>query len=261
MHNFKMIHSSVKSEVDERWHAFRRQCRLFEMGKSDAALEEEFEELHENRLRLWAMPEYARAQHLIDADLVRASECVAFAYNNTVPYYNSSTMYLGDRSFLACEGPRKKDVPNFFQLLTTCRVTHLVRLTDSHEDGVDKCHPYWHGLLKESYLQVPMGHTLSTFDMAHWKDRQGVDPDELLNCVLCVRESMQEGGRLAVHCSAGVGRTGTFLAALAIVEVLDQGTPLSIEEIVYRLSLQRVMSVARSPQYITLYRLAERYLN
>ncbi len=57
----------------------------------------------------------------------------------------------------------------------------------------------------------------------------------------------------------GVGRTGTFLAALTIVDAIDKQSSFSIEEIVYRLSLQRVHSVCKASQYITLYRMAESY--
>jgi len=53
------------------------------------------------------------------------------------------------------EGARSKDIPKFFDLLTSHQVTHLVRLTDSYERETKKCHPYWDGLLDESHLNIP----------------------------------------------------------------------------------------------------------
>lgn len=262
---------SVQKQAESRWRAFQinREFKGFKPGKSDVVLKEEFENLHKTRESMWSTLGYELAQNLIAADLVRAPGCVAFAYNNTVPDYNASTICLGDQYYVACEGPRSKDVPTFFNLLVTHHITHLVRLTDSHEGETKKCHPYWDGLLRESsdggrYLDVPTGtdvYSVRAFDMAHWRDNQGVDPDELLALVLQVRQEVRESrGRLLVHCSAGVGRTGTFLAALSIVDAIDRGESFSIEEIVYRLSLQRVHSVGKFGQYITLYRLAESYL-
>ncbi|MBI3508502.1 MAG: hypothetical protein HY069_02545 [Chlamydiia bacterium] len=151
-------------------------------------------------------------------------------------------------------------------MIVSHKVTHLVRLTDSHEGEEKKCHPYWEGLLRKSsdeeYLDIPTEagvYSIRAFDMAHWRDHHGIDPNELLAMVLRVRKelSSDKNGLLIVHCSGGVGRTGTFLAALAIVDAIDKGIPLSIEEIVYRLSLQRVKCVYTPKQYITLHRLAE----
>ncbi|HSX26490.1 MAG TPA: tyrosine-protein phosphatase [Chlamydiales bacterium] len=255
---------SLQEKVESRWRAFQkgRQFKGFEAGKSDAALEDEFENIEKTRRFIWTTAGYEIAEHLILNDLVRAAGTEAFAYNNTVPYYNASTIYLGDKPYIACEGPRSKDVPNFFKLLTTHRVTHLVRLTGSYEGEEKKCHPYWEGLLSSDVLSIPTGsgvYPIHAFAMAHWKDRQGVDPGELLDLVIRVRRELSAANTLlAVHCSAGVGRTGTFLAALAVVEAIEQKTPFSIEEIVYRLSLQRIQSVSKESQYITLHRLAER---
>jgi protein tyrosine phosphatase len=259
------LFADLKEEVEQRWLTFQKErvFKPFTPGKSDADLRQEFDELHNIRTDLWTTDGYQFADHLIANDLIRAPGCVAFDYNNTVPTYNASTIWIGNRRYIACEGPRSKDISSFFDLIKSQSVTHLIRLTDSHEGDLKKCHPYWDGLLIEGTLQIPTdtgSYSVSAFDMAHWRDNQGVDPAELLAVVLKVREAIaDEKSLLLVHCSAGVGRTGTFLAALAIVDAIDRKEPFSIEEIVYRLSLQRVHSVGKSSQYITLHRLAEKY--
>lgn len=263
------FHSS-QAQVENRWQTFQqgKEFKLFQAGKSDSVLEKEFEDIHKTRQVMWKTVEYETAQNLISDDLIRAPGCGAFTFNNTVPYFNASTMHLGNKRYIACEGPRSKDIPNFFKMLKELHVTHLVRLTDSFEGETKKCHPYWEGYLSaysegEGYLKAPVGtdtYSVRAFDMAYWRDHQGIEPDKLLSLVLKVRQEVTGvNGLLAVHCSAGVGRTGTFLAALAIVDAIDQGKPFSIEEITYRLSLQRPHSVAKSTQYITLHRVAELY--
>jgi hypothetical protein len=270
---FSSLHASesIKTQVENRWQAFQadREFKEFKQGRSDVELNEEFENIRKTRLSIWKTAGYELAENLFKSDLIRAPGCVAFGFNNTVPYYNASTIYLGDRCYIACEGPRSKDLSKFFDLLMSQRVTHLVRLTSSYEAWAKKCHPYWDGFIKESdggaYLHIPTDtgvYSVQAFHMDHWRDNQGVDHEELLALALQIREGLEkDNGMLVVHCSAGVGRTGTFLASLAIIEAIDKGVPFSIEEIVYRLSLQRVYSVAKIAQYITLHRLAEAYLN
>ena len=264
--------SLTKERFEQRWEAFQkdRKFKPYEMGKTDAALTGEFEEILDTRQKVWATPGFEIAENLMIGDYVRAPGCVAFGFNNTVLNYNASTIYMEDKVYIACEGPRSKDIPNFFQLLTTHHVTHLVRLTDSYEGETKKCHPYWDGLLAHlsdgaDSLNIPREtgvYTVRAFQMAHWRDNSGVAEDELLDMVCKIRQELKDtDGFLAVHCSAGVGRTGTFLAALSIVDAIDRGIPFSIEEIVYRLSLQRVHSVSRTAQYMTLHRLADRYLD
>lgn len=262
----------VKEQVEKRWRDFQsyRNFEPFRPGKSNEALEIEFENIQEIRKQIWETPDYAPAKILLELDLVRAApECTAFSYNNTTPDYNASSLFLGERLYIACEGPRLKDVDSFFKLLKSCKITHLVRLTDAFEEKVEKCHSYWDNILSEAsdgqhFLNIPDKTTpypIRAFDMAHWRDNQGVDPKELLTLVLQVRkEIVGPDKRLLVHCSAGVGRTGTFLAALKIVDAIDRGEYFSIEEIVYQLSLQRPHSVGKSSQYVTLHRLAENYL-
>ena len=137
--------TTVRDRVKDRWQAFQRDqtFKPFKVEKPDSLLEEEFENIQSTRSFVWTTSGYELAQHLVANDLVRAPGCVAFAYNNTVPYYNASTMCLNDQYHIACEGPRSKDIPKFFDLLTTYQVTHLVRLTDSYEGDRKKCHPYW----------------------------------------------------------------------------------------------------------------------
>lgn len=263
--------SSIKVQIDNRWQIFQanRNFILFEPGRSDREIANEFEKVRRLRTAEWRKPHYQFAHHLFTSDLIRSPGNCAFAYNNTVAFYNASTMCLNGRGYIACEGPRSKDLTNFFSLLTSQNVTHLVRLTDSHEGTIEKCHPYWKGISEtnpegQTYLKIPTEingvHFVRSYDMAYWKDNEGIDPNRLLEMVLQVRQDLvSSNGLLLAHCSAGVGRTGTFLASLAIVEAMDKDEPFSIEEIVLRLSLQRVNSVGKCCQYTTLYRLAEAY--
>src|SRR5690348_13679635 len=151
----------VKKEIENKWEAFQkgRKFKEFRPGRTDAELQEEFENIRTTRRAIWKTEGYELSQALIDSDLVRVHCGAAFSYNNTVPYYNASTIYIGDNCYIACEGPRSKDVPAFFKFLTTQKVTHLVRVTGIYEGWKNKCHPYWDGCVMEShgnaYLNIP----------------------------------------------------------------------------------------------------------
>ena len=265
-------YQSVKAEVEKRWEAFSRDVEFipFRVGRTEKDLQKEFQLLRCVRKYMWSTPEYEVARELIDEDHIRAVDCAAFRFNLTLGGYNASTVILRDKFYIASEGPRSKDVERFFHLLTTCQVSHLVRLTDSHEGDMKKCHPYWEGLVNKScgdgtFLEIPTekgAYPVQAYDMAYWIDNKGVDPEKLLELVLEVRDELKSDNELLlVHCSAGVGRTGTFLAGLAIVDAIDNNEEFSIQEIVYRISLQRSHAIAKAEQYMTLHRLAEIYLD
>lgn len=260
----------VKTQVELRWKAFAKNKTFlaFQPGKSDDELRAEFSAIRETREAIWKKPEYKVAKHLIKAKRVRHDGCVAFAYNNTVGDFNASTLFIGNRPYIACEGPKYKHLESFFSLLHTLKSTHIVRLTDAAEGDKIKCHAYWKKHVVRAadgkkHLHAPTKtgiHKVHAFDIAEWKDNQGIDPKRLLDVALQVKKELEAtNGRLTVHCSAGVGRTGTFLAALAIIDAIDANEPFSICEIVYRLSLQRIFSVSTPTQYITLHRMAEIY--
>ncbi|MDR3624492.1 MAG: tyrosine-protein phosphatase [Chlamydiales bacterium] len=277
--------ATTAQSFKERWNIFSkgRTFMPFQLNREDQSLEREFMDTRYMRRKEWfqnpekiikeSKPDYTVAHSLLFADGARSRDCMAFAYNHTGTAYNASIMHLNGNRYIACEGPSKRNVFKFFQTLMAYQVTHLVRLTADKEGETAKCHPYWQGLQTEqdgiTMLNLPVSvptnndhsYAVQAFDMEGWRDNQGFNPKELLDVVLAVRKSVKESnGLLAIHCSAGVGRTGTFMAALSIVDAIDERKAFSIQELVCKLSLQRFHSVGKPSQYITLHRLAEAYI-
>ena len=86
----------LRNIVENRWNDFQvdKSFVLFEPGKSEAVLKEEFQKIQRTREALWEMPGYERSEALFAADLIRTPGCAAFAFNNTTSHYNASSLFL-----------------------------------------------------------------------------------------------------------------------------------------------------------------------
>ena len=189
-------------EFDWRWEKYASDLvfSLWDPDRSEAEVCEEFCQLKALRFSIWyTQPEqwvdyievnedFLFADQLFFADRFRAGNCLAFAYNNTHPIYNSSNIIIGSDRFLAMEGPRSVLEENFFRLLVTYQVSHLVRLTPAFETR-KKCHSYWKGRTKmndkgETTLLVPMrggaDYLLRYYEVENWRDHHGMDPEVLI---------------------------------------------------------------------------------
>lgn len=263
--------------------------RFFAPWTPDRPVEDihrEFQHLHEQRFSIWYMQppgwydtievneDFLFADHLFFTDAFRAGNCLAFAYNQTHPSFNSSNIVMGQGRFLAMEGTRSAQETSFFHLLTAYQVTHLVRLTPAF-DTQKKCHPYWEGRTEHTdlgtWLRLPLrggsSYSLHYFEVEDWVDHQAIDAGVLIALIEEVRANYDpQTDLLAVHCSAGVGRTGTFLAAWVLMHEIDRqriagnDVHVSIEEVVFKLNLQRKYMVTRKEQYQMLYELVGIYL-
>jgi len=228
----------------------------------------EFYKLHKWRLNVWfsdpklliRREEFFPADYLLKAKRSVYEDIAAFSYNNTDPSYNSSSIIINNLHFLAMEAPRKHLLLDFFDLLKKYNVKCLVRLLQTHETD-----PYWKDILekKEDFhvLNIPNGISLPYYFIDTWEDNDGCSPEKLLKLVLDVQKN--NFPLIACHCLGGVGRTGTFIAAYAIVDALrkqkiqNEKIEISIEKIVAALSIQRFLMVAQANQYLTLYRLVD----
>lgn len=281
----------ARAEFEKRWDRFRagKVFRCWTPHRAEQEIEAEFMRIFEDRSLAWYVslkdpvrevhPDFAIAEELIVGDHVRVPDCVAFDYNKSCDYYNSSNINIEGLRFLAMEGTRSKDEAGFFRLLLNSHASRVVRLTPSYDGAQKKCHPYWEGRMAPVseqdgwILSVPRRDSFSVdlpyYVCEEWVDNQGTHPELLYQLVQQVRKGYRpEEDLIAVHCSAGVGRTGTFIAAFTLIEMADEQLnagkkleeiQLSIEEIVSKLSLQRFHMVGQKAQYVLLYRLLDHY--
>lgn len=80
-------------------------------------------------------------------------------------------------------------------------------------------------------------------------------PEDLIKFVKIVRNERKNiSNPLVVHCSAGVGRTGTFIALDILMQMIKQEKRLNIYEVVKHLRIQRMKMVQTLGQYVFLYK-------
>eukprot|EP00731_Ephydatia_muelleri_P029842 Em0021g365a len=142
------------------------------------------------------------------------------------------------RAYIATQGPLPSTFDDFWRMVWEQNVHTVVMLTELVEKGRTKCHRYWpepgephmYGDInvepvsekaKEDWTirelnvsQEKASRTLHHLQYTSWPDH-GVPDTAItaLNFVRAVRSYVkQDQGPVVVHCSAGVGRTGTFIA-------------------------------------------------
>lgn len=276
-------------QIEHRWKKIEQikdSCIPYSQ-KSVQEITNEFQYLYSFRRYLWyANPgqspiksnkDYKIASHLLNRSFYPHSlQLMAFNYNCIGDSYNASSILLYGLHFIALEEPSTKTQYAFFKLLMNQKVSILVRLKPEGEYLDRGSINYWENRIEEgpSYSMIqlaneyPSSHDkilIPYFYINVWSDRKGVEVSALYDLVQKVRLVYSEKemkGPIACHCSAGAGRTGTFIAAYTLAYLLDILEPheISIEEVVLKLSIQRSGTIANPEQYLLLYQFVEYYL-
>nr|XP_048282908.1 receptor-type tyrosine-protein phosphatase H-like [Myodes glareolus] len=207
-------------------------------------------------------------------------------------YINASFMpgLWSAKEFIATQGPLPHTVGDFWRLVWEQKSHTLVMLTNCMESGRVKCEHYWpldaqpctHGQLqvtlmseevKENWtvrdLQLfhvgeQQTHSVRQFHFLAWPDH-GVpySPDSLLDFQKVLREwvdQSMDGGPPIVHCSAGVGRTGTLIALDVLLRQLECEGLVGPFSFVKKMRESRPLMVQTEAQYIFLHQCILRFL-
>lgn len=272
----------IYDQIGQRWEVVKNAVHTFSPyeNKSEVIIIEEYKHLDTFRKKLWHVnpkisevinnPNYKTAPHLFEIKtFTQFPYLFAFDYNCIDHTYNASNLFVDGYHFIALEEPMLETLDAFFTLLINQSVRVLVRLKPEGEYASRGSISYW-----EDRLVQGSGYELIFLSYAHsipycytnkWVDNEPIEVPILYDLVQKVRKAYAdrgEDGPIACHCSAGVGRTGTFIAAYVLANLLDLLDPsqISIEEIILKLSVQRPHMVSTAEQYLTLYEFVDYYL-
>lgn len=196
--------------------------------------------------------------------------------------------FHGPREYIATQGPVPASIGSFWRMVVSEKVEVIVMVTRTIESGRMKCHRYWPdpteggssvlkvGGITVTYLgqdnQVPT-YTIRCFliqeEGVSWQLRQyaynawpdhGI-PDstaEILGFRMAIRSSVRKEGigapPIVVHCSAGVGRTGTFIGIdTALNAIAAQRGEVDIEASVRAMRVARNLMVQTEAQFLWIY--------
>ncbi|XP_009287158.1 PREDICTED: receptor-type tyrosine-protein phosphatase eta [Aptenodytes forsteri] len=194
---------------------------------------------------------------------------------NYMPGYNSK------KAFIAAQGPLPDTIEDFWHMIWEKNIYSIVMLTKCVEQGRTKCEQYWPDKQSKSYGDIivtmvseivlpewtirdftveksntPESHTVRQFHFTSWPDH-GVPEatDLLINFRHLVHEYSSQNpvdSPTLVHCSAGVGRTGTFIAIDRLIQQIEMENTVDVYGVVYDLRMHRPLMVQTEDQYVFL---------
>lgn len=206
-------------------------------------------------------------------------------------YINASYIdgFKEPRKYIAAQGPRDETVDDFWRMIWEQKATVIVMVTRCEEGNRNKCAEYWpcmkegtrafrdvvvkiieHKICPDYIIQKlnithkkekSTGRDVTHIQFTSWPDH-GVPEDPHLLLKLRRRVNAFSNffsGPIVVHCSAGVGRTGTYIGIDAMLEGLEAEGKVDVYGYVVKLRRQRCLMVQVEAQYILIHQALVEY--
>ncbi|XP_042272636.1 receptor-type tyrosine-protein phosphatase C isoform X2 [Thunnus maccoyii] len=200
-------------------------------------------------------------------------------------YINASFIdgYKESKKYIAAQGPKEETVGDFWRMIWEQQSSIIVMVTRCEEGNRVKCAQYWPSPDRETEIfdefivklnsedQCP-DYTIRHLSLTNKRDKNserevthiqfmswpdhGVPGEPHLLLKLRRRVNAFKNffsGPIVVHCSAGVGRTGTYICIDAMMEGLEAENRVDIYGYVVRLRRQRCLMVQVEAQYILIH--------
>uniref|UniRef100_A0A8C2EB36 Receptor-type tyrosine-protein phosphatase epsilon n=1 Tax=Cyprinus carpio TaxID=7962 RepID=A0A8C2EB36_CYPCA len=204
-------------------------------------------------------------------------------YPNILPFLLSSQGYTDKNKFIAAQGPKQDTAADFWRMIWEQKSATIVMLTNLKERKEDKCYQYWpdqgcwtYGNIRVAVedFTVLVDYTIRKFCVQYqasdgtktprlvtqlhftsWPDF-GVpfSPIGMLKFLKKVKQvNPSFSGPIVVHCSAGVGRTGTFIVIDGMIDMMYAEKKVDVFGFVSRIREQRSQLIQTDLQYSFVY--------
>ncbi|XP_039984091.1 receptor-type tyrosine-protein phosphatase C isoform X2 [Xiphias gladius] len=200
-------------------------------------------------------------------------------------YINASFIdgYKEAKKYIAAQGPKDETVSDFWRMVWEQQSSIIVMVTRCEEGNRVKCAQYWPSpereteIFEEFIVKLNSEDCCPDYTIRHlsltnkreknserevthiqfmsWPDH-GVPGEPHLLLKLRRRVNAFKNffsGPIVVHCSAGVGRTGTYIGIDAMMEGLEAEGRVDIYGYIVRLRRQRCLMVQVEAQYILIH--------
>ncbi|XP_072016302.1 receptor-type tyrosine-protein phosphatase T-like [Amphiura filiformis] len=191
--------------------------------------------------------------------------------------------YSKPKKYIATQGPNSASIWDFWRMVWQEGVQYIVMVTKCKEEDKVKCEQYWPEELQKSETYCDIVVTMISEDVQadytvrHFEVKKVFDnatrvikhyhytswPDHgtpeyatpLLNFIKMVRRATEEekDNPIIVHCSAGVGRTGTFIAIENLLEQAKHEKKVDVFKTVSDMRQKRIKMVQTATQYDFIY--------
>ncbi|XP_071852041.1 uncharacterized protein [Apostichopus japonicus] len=197
-------------------------------------------------------------------------------------YYNASYILdqRGETSLIASQAPNKASLNDFWRLIWQEKVSTIVMLTNLTEYGKDRCTQYWpnheggsksFGTIVVSWattehfadfdvkeLQVVNENKMQTVYQLHYTTWPDMDvPTDFIPITELIKHTKllhnHKKSPVLIHCSAGVGRTGTFISIYCLMEVIKTEREINVFSFVETARKNRINMVQTEKQYNFIY--------
>ncbi|XP_058501447.1 receptor-type tyrosine-protein phosphatase eta [Solea solea] len=274
---------SISVRIEDYEAYFRKQ-----KADSNCGFAEEFEDLKlvgtsQSRISALTLENKAKNRYnnvlpydcsRVKLSIIHGSPFDDYINANYMPGFNSR------KEFIAAQGPLPATVGDFWRMIWEKNVQTLVMLTRCNEQGRVKCEQYWgpgtkhfENITVTTTSDIPLEDwtirefevknvkTMETrsvrqFHFTAWPDHGVPETTELLiGFRHLVREHMDQYSKhspTVVHCSAGVGRTGTFIAIDTLIFQIERENAVDIFGTVHELRMHRTLMVQTEDQYVFL---------
>lgn len=269
-----------------------RVCELAHIAKNYKKLKPGYEALKRSSRRIYRTTSFAqtaenkaknRNHHLFAFDETRSCQDIPNFY------INANDVLTPAQNYMVTQGPLDTTVKDFWKAILHKNSRVIVTLVMAVEEGKDKCASYWtipeltcddwtitlvqeehlansnliesHRIIVRTFL-AKNSHEERKIKQVHYENwPDGRIPDlDLFVKLLDVVDSIEDNPEapITVHCSAGIGRSGTFVAAHSLRKEMRQAKhndPLiiNIPKAIFHLRCQRMGLVACTSQYKIVY--------
>jgi protein tyrosine phosphatase len=199
--------------------------------------------------------------------------------------------YIFDGQYISCQAPLFSTINDFWRMMWEQNCSVIVMLTRLLEGGKMKANIYWPlsrscslrfgdievTLLEEEansehlihrHVRLCRGQEVREVHQLHyteWPDfgaptsTDGIR--DLIAASNAYRDASNNRGPMVVHCSAGIGRSGTFIAIHQAFERIEQGLDFDVKDMVLRMRQERWGMVQTEKQYSFIFRAIDDHLN